>query len=80
MYNILFFVYVVAFSYYVKLLNNLIRLAVSCYVTILLTVVASNRFTKLFLILLETFAFVNIVKLHSVRVVLVSPSRRGDPS
>jgi hypothetical protein len=80
MYNVLFFVYVVAFSYHVKLLNNLVRSAVSCYVTILLTVVVSNRLAKLFLILSETFAFVNVVELHSVGVVPVSPSRRGDPS
>jgi hypothetical protein len=81
MYDILFFVLVVACSYYVKLLNNLIlRATVSCHVSFLLTVIASNSLTKLFLIRLETISFVNIVKLHSIRVVLVCTSRGCDPS
>jgi hypothetical protein len=80
-YDILFFVYVITLSYYVKLLNNLIlRLIVLCYVFFLLTVVASNRLAKLFLILLETILFVNVVKLYSVRVVLFSTSRECNPS
>jgi hypothetical protein len=81
MYDILFFVLVVACSHYVELSNNLIlRLTVLCHVTFLLTVVASNRLAELLLILLETVSFVNVVKLHSVRVVLVSTSGGCDPS
>jgi hypothetical protein len=81
MYDVLFFVRVVACSYYVKLSNNLVlRLAVSCYVTFLSAAVASNLLAVLLFILIKTVAFVNVVELHSVRVVLVSPSRRGDPS
>jgi hypothetical protein len=81
MYNILFFVYIIAYSYYVKLLNNLIlRLTVLCYVTFLSAAIVSNLLTVLLFILIKTVAFINVVKLHSIRVVLVSPSRRGNSS
>jgi hypothetical protein len=49
-------------------------------VTFLSAAIASNLLAVLLLILIKTVAFVNVVELHSVRVVLVSPSRRGDPS
>jgi hypothetical protein len=81
MYNILFFVCIVAYSYYIKLLNNLVfRSTVSCYVTFLSAAVVSNLLTVLLFIFIKTVAFVNVFKLHSVRVVLVSPSGRGNPS
>jgi hypothetical protein len=81
MYDIPFFVLVVACSYHVELSNNLILgLTVSCYVTFLLTVVASDRLAELLFILLETVSFVDVVELHSVGVVLVSTSRGCDPS
>jgi hypothetical protein len=80
-YDIIFFVYAIAFSYYIKLLNNFIlRLTVLCYITFLSAAIVSNLLTILLLILIKTVAFINVVKLYSVGVVLVSLSRRGDPS
>jgi hypothetical protein len=81
MYNIPFLVHVVAFGHHVKLSNNLVlRSTVSCHVSFLLTVVASDRLAELLLILLETVSFVDVVELHSVGVVLVSTSGGCDPS
>jgi hypothetical protein len=80
MYNVLFFVCVVACSYYVKLLNNFVlRLTVLCYVTFLSAAVVSNLLTVLLFILIKTVTFVNVVKLHSVGVVPVSTCRKCDP-
>jgi hypothetical protein len=81
MYDVLFFVCVIACSYYVKLSNNLIlRSTVLYYITFLSAAIASNLLAVLLFILIKTVAFVNVVELHSIRVVLVSPSRRGNPS
>jgi hypothetical protein len=75
MYNVLFLVLVVALSYYVNLLNNFIlRLTVSCHVTFFSAAVASDFLAILLLILIKTIAFVNVVKLHSIRVVPISSS------
>jgi hypothetical protein len=79
-YDVLFIVCVIVFSYYIKLSNNLIyRLTVLCYVTFLSAAIASDLLAILLLILIKTIAFINVVKLYSVGVVLVSPSKRGDP-
>jgi hypothetical protein len=76
MYDSLFLIYIVTLSYYVKLSNNLIlRLTVLCYTTFFPAAIVSNLFAILLLILIKTVAFVNVVKLESVRVVLVSSSR-----
>jgi hypothetical protein len=80
MYDVPFFVHVVAFGQHVELSNHLIlRSTVSCHVSFLLTVVTSDCLAKLFLILSETVSFVDVVELHSVRVVPVSTSRGCDP-
>jgi hypothetical protein len=76
MYDSLFLIYIVTLSYYVKLSNNLIlRLTVLCHTTFFPAAIVSNLFAILLLILIKTVAFVNVVKLESVRVVLVSSSR-----